>query len=175
MAVPCPPPAPHFIDWGTLLVGFGLGIVGSLIGSISLAWATSVWGRRDHQFTRMLREVDEIRHDIERCDVLCSAYWVKPGAHDECPRLESEILSLNNKIVGALSLIRSLDPKRFAEIAVECEEDYLEALTGGNFQVRTREPDSVALERVKRFGNRLGNKLAKCSAKPSARHLLNHR
>jgi hypothetical protein len=165
---PSIPPTP-VIDWGTLVVGFVLGVIGSAGGAFVQAFASSMAGRRDHQFGRMLRITDDIRHDIERAILLAGEYWAKDGGHADCVRLEGEIMGLHNKIRNAICLVRQLDPKRFAILEAELELDFMDALTGEQFQVVNRPADPAAGARVTRFGGRLSDKIAACSAKPTAR------
>jgi hypothetical protein len=166
----CPPPPPHaLIDWGTLVAGFALGLVGSMIGAFAQAWATSIMARRDHQFERMLKATDEIRHDVERAMALAAQYWTKDGSHGDCLRLEAEMMELQIKIFGTLAIVKQLDPQRFKGLEAECEDDFMDALTGGAFQVRDRVADPTAVDRVQRFGGRFREKIARCSSSPTAR------
>lgn len=175
MAVPCPPPPSPHIDWGTLLVGFGLGLVASTIGALVTAWATSLASRRDHQFKRMLEATDEARRDIQRAISLAKEYWERDGTHPECHSLESQVMEVQNRIVGALAIVKKLDPKRFREIEEDLQDDFIDALTGGQFQVRGRPADAASIDRVRRFGSRLSEKLLDCSVKPKATTIFSRR
>ena len=167
--MPAPPPPLPPTDWTTLFIGFVLGLVGSSVGAFLQTIMTSRAGRRDHQFERMLGATDRIRDNIEKVVPLSCEYWEKEGSHADCARLASEIMGLHNKIVSELALVRKLDPKRFEKLEAECELDFMEALTGGQFQVLTRQSDATAGAHVRRFGTRLSGKIATCSASPSAR------
>jgi hypothetical protein len=116
----------------------------------------------------MLRTIDEMRHDIERVVVLANDYWAKPGSDPASPGLESQIMVLQNKIVGGLSVIKQLDPERFRELGEVLQDDFIDVLTGGQFQVRDRAPDTATSDRIRRFGGRLSDRIMSCSTTPKA-------
>lgn len=168
--VAAPPPSQAHIDWATLLIGFALGFIGSAGGAFVQAFANSAYGRRDHQFERMIRATDEIRHDIEHAGKLSHDYWNTDGTRpEECVRLESEIMHLQSKIMGELALVRKIDAKRFQKLEAICEDDFYDVLTGGQFQVRGRSTDPAMADRTRRYGRRLSDKIAQCSTTPTAR------
>jgi hypothetical protein len=76
---------------------------------------------------------------------------------------------LQNRVMSNLAIVRKLDPKRFEVLETECELDFYDALTGGDFQVKDRASDYRAGERTKRYADRLSRKISGISATPSAR------
>lgn len=157
------------IDWGTLVAGFVLGTISSCIGAFMQAVASSFSERRNHQFARMLKTTDEVRHDVESAVQIALDYWMRDGGDGTCKELEGRMTGLEYKILGTLTLLRRLDEQRFSKLESLCVEDFMDALTGGQFQVCGRPADAAAGARVQRFGQRLINKISECSCSPSAR------
>ncbi len=142
------------------------------MGAAITAWITSIASRRDHQFQRMLQATDEIRSEIDRAVSLANEYWTKEGGHSECPTLEGQIMACQNRIVSNLAIVKKLDPRRFKELGADLQDDFIDALTGGQFQVRSRSADAASGDRARRFASRLSDKVANCSTTPKATGLF---
>jgi hypothetical protein len=164
------PPVPEAIHWGTLVVGFAFGVVGSGIGAFMQATAAAFTDRRNRQFERMLKVADEIRHDIDSAVAIAAEYWAMDGTCSDCQPLERKMTDYQTRIMGALALVRRLDSDRFKKVDEVCENDFMDALTGGRFQVRGRPADEAAERGVRKFASRLSDRIRECSASPSARN-----
>lgn len=106
---------------------------------LGLATAAIVWYVKETKDENKAR-VNDLCGTIEEAANLSTQYWLKPPWDQEIKQMEAVILGRQHQVLLLLDLLGKSDWS-LPDLCESELENYLDSLTGGNFEVRGRSQD----------------------------------
>jgi hypothetical protein len=124
----------------------------TLCGALIVSTGNYAVQRWRFRIDRLMVATDQLCNEVNSAAQRAAEYWFledkSEAQHAQCRRLEFELVALQSRLQQLIAAIQEQDPRLDLNEAGQSVSDLFDSMTGGQFQVVSREVDVQRARRV---------------------------